>query len=335
MTDDVKRYCRFFYHVITSSLHPSSVIRYPLFVIPSTLSCYNFHMKNLIAGIDLGGTKISSAVMDTKGRILAIDTMPTMAKLGVARVTDRIALSFINACKKANVKPSDIICIGIGAPGPVDPKTGLVLHPPNLKGWKKVNLRSIMSKKLGRKAVLENDANCAALAELKFGAGRSFGTFIYVTISTGIGGGIVIDKKLYTGFSGSAGEIGHTIIDMNGPKCSCGKRGHLEGLASGPALQKRSGSSPEKLGALARKGNRNALKHISYNGRLIGLGLSNLVNILNPEAIVVGGGLTNLGQPLFSAVKDTVRKNAIAPVKIVRAQLKKNVGVIGAAALCL
>jgi glucokinase len=253
----------------------------------------------------------------------------------VDKVTDRIALSVRDACKQAGVRPADIKCIGIGAPGPVEPKTGLVLHPPNLKGWKKVNLRSIMSKKLGRKVILENDANCAALAELRFGAGRSFGTFIYVTVSTGIGGGIVIDKKLYTGFSGSAGEIGHTIIDMNGPKCSCGKRGHLEGLASGPALQKRSGHSPEKLGALARKGNRKALKHISYNGYLIGLGLSNLVNILNPEAIVVGGGLSNLGAPLFSAVKNSVRDNAIVPVKIVRAQLKKNVGVIGAAALCL
>jgi glucokinase len=183
--------------------------------------------------------------------------------------------------------------------------------------------------------LLENDANCAALAELKFGAGRTFSSFVYVTVSTGIGAGIVIDKKLYTGFSGSAGEIGHTIIDMHGAKCPCGKRGHLEGLASGPALQKRSGHSPEKLGALARKGNRKALKHISYNGYLIGLGLSNLVNILNPEAIVVGGGLSNLGAPLFSAVKNSVRDNAIVPVKIVRAQLKKNVGVIGAAALCL
>ncbi len=292
-------------------------------------------MKNLIAGIDLGGTKISSAVMDTKGRILAIDTIPTMAELGVARITDRIALSLRNACKKAGIAISAVKCVGIGAPGPVDPKSGYVNNPPNLKGWKKVDLKGIMARKTGKKVVIENDANCAAMAELSFGAGKAFSSFIYVTISTGIGGGIVIDKKLYTGYSGSAGEIGHMTIDMNGPKCPCGRRGHLEGLAAGPALAKRSGMTPEQLGKMAAKGNRAAKAHIAYNGHLIGLGLANLVNILNPEAIIIGGGLSNLGSTLLEEVKRTVKANALASVKIVRARLKKDVGVIGAASLCL
>ena len=299
------------------------------------MSCYNFPMKNLIAGVDLGGTKISAAVASAKGKLLAIETIPTLAHLGVNKVTDRIVLSLKTACKKAGVKLSDIRCIGIGAPGPVDPKSGYVHNPPNLKGWKKVNLRGIIAKRLGKKVLLENDANCAAMAELNFGAGRGFDTFIYVTISTGIGGGIVIDKKLYTGFSGSAGEIGHMVIDMNGPKCSCGKRGHLEGLAAGPAVERMTKMSPERLGELANKGNKKALKQITYTGHLIGLGFSNLVNILNPEAILVGGGLSNLGEPLFKAIKATVKANALAPVKIVPARLKKDVGVIGAVSLCL
>ncbi|MFA5104653.1 MAG: ROK family protein [Candidatus Margulisiibacteriota bacterium] len=292
-------------------------------------------MKKLIAGVDLGGTKISAAVASADGKLLAIETIPTLAHLGVSKVTDRIAFAVKSACKKAGVTMKQIKCIGIGAPGPVDPKTGYVNNPPNLKGWKRVNLKKIMAKKLGKKIILENDANCAALAELNFGAGRRFNTFIYVTLSTGIGGGIVIDKKLYTGFSGSAGEVGHTVIDIDGPKCTCGKRGHLEGLAAGPAVEKRSKMSPEKLGALARKGNKKALKEIDYTGHLIGLGFSNIVNIMNPEAIIVGGGLTNLGKPLFEAIKTTVKENALAAVKIIPAHLKKNVGVIGAVALCL
>ncbi len=292
-------------------------------------------MKNFIAGIDLGGTKISSAVADAKGHILSVDTIPTLAYQGVDKVTDRMVLSLKNACKNAGIRFSGIKCVGIGAPGPVDPITGYVKHPPNLKGWKKVNLKRIMMKKLGKRVILENDANCAASAELNFGAGRGFHTFIYVTISTGIGGGIVINNKLYAGASGSAGEIGHMTIDMNGPKCPCGKRGHLEGLAAGPAIAKRAKMSPEQLGVLAKKGSRKALKEIERAGYIIGLGFSNLVNILDPEAIIVGGGLSNLGKPLFSSIKASLRKNALAPVKVVPATLKKDVGVIGAVSLCL
>jgi len=292
-------------------------------------------MKKFIIGVDLGGTKISTAAALPNGRILAIDTIPTLAHLGAKKVIDRIASSVIYICKKANIGLSDVQCIGIGAPGPVDALKGTVLNPPNLKGWKKVYLRDILSKRLKKKVVLENDANCAAIAELKFGAGKKFSDFVYATISTGIGGGIVIGGKLYRGNTGSAGEIGHSVIDINGPKCSCGLPGHLEGMAAGPAIAKRSGISPEQLNALAKKGNKKALKEIRFTGELIGIGFSNVVNIVNPEAIIVGGGISNFGKPLFDSIKKTVKIRALAPVKIVPAKLKKDVGVIGAVAICL
>ncbi len=293
-------------------------------------------MKDLIAGIDLGGTKISSGIMTKDGKILSIRTIPTFADRGVEVVTDRIALCFFEACKIAKVDLSNIRCVGIGAPGPVDPKTGFVNNPPNLVGWEKVNLKKIMGKKLSKKIMLENDANCAALAELFFGAGKKYRNFVYVTISTGIGAGIIIDKKLYSGANGSAGEVGHMIIDFNSRyKCGCGKIGHLEGLASGTAISKIYNISPIELSKNARKKDKNSLKIINEVGHLIGLGFTNLVNLLNPEAIIVGGGVSNIGSPLFSAIKKSVKENALADVKIIKAKLKNNVGVIGAASLCI
>lgn len=293
------------------------------------------NMKKYIIGIDLGGTKISAAIADRKGRLIEQITVPTEAFRGKKHVLDNIVRLVNELYRRSGIKTSYAGCIGIGAPGPVVEEKGLVLSPPNLPGWKRVPLRSILEKRLRKKVILENDANCAALAELKFGAGRRFKDFLYVTISTGIGGGIVFNRKLYHGATGSAGEIGHTVIDLEGRTCPCGKKGHLEGLAAGPAILKRTGMRPEELAKRASLGERKALKEIEYEGFLIGKGFSNAVNLLNPEAIIVGGGLTNLGPLLFKSIEQTVRESALAPVKIVRAQLRKNVGVMGAIALCL
>ena len=290
-------------------------------------------MKKLLIGVDLGGTKISTGIADRKGKLLHIITVPTQASSGPRKVIKRIEDSILAACAGAKVGLKDVDRIGIGAPGPVI--NDHVIDPPNLIGWKKVPLKSLIAKHLKKKVILENDANCAALAELKFGAGRKFSTFIYVTISTGIGGGIIIDKKLYKGSRGSAGEIGHTVIEIDGPICPCGKPGHLEGLAAGPAIAKRSGMSPEKLNEAAKNRDPNAINEIIYTGNLIGIGFSNLVNILNPEAIIVGGGISNFGSLLFDSIRSTVKEMAIADVKIIPAKLHKNVGVMGAVALCL
>lgn len=292
-------------------------------------------MNNLIIGVDLGGTKISTAIADNKGKILYNEIIPTDAFKGRTSTINRVIESIHSVIKNSKNSTNDIKCIGIGAPGPVIHDKGLVINPPNLHGWKRVPLRDIISKHFHKKTILENDANCAAVAELKLGAGRYFNNFVYVTISTGIGGGIIIDKKLYRGASGSAGEIGHTIIDLNGPKCPCGKIGHLEGIAAGPAIAKKYGMPPEKINELAKAGDKKAKETIEEIGRYIGIGFANLVNILNPEAIIIGGGITNFGKPFFDSIKKTIKEEALADVKIIPAKLKKDVGILGAIALCL
>ncbi|MEK7375603.1 MAG: ROK family protein [Candidatus Margulisiibacteriota bacterium] len=292
-------------------------------------------MKKYLIGVDLGGTKISTAIALNNGRIVYEKTIPTPASQGVKKVIAAIEASIYDVMAACSVSINDVRAIGVGAPGPVVYEKGLILNPPNLKGWKKVPLRNILSRKFKKPVFLENDANAAALAELKFGTGRKFRDFVYVTISTGIGGGIILNKKLFRGSSGFAGELGHMTIDMDGPRCSCGKPGHFEGMACGPALQKITGMRPEELNLLAKAGSKKALKEIEELGKIIGIGFSNLVNIINPQAIVVGGGLSNLGEPLFRSIRKTVLLNALSPADILPAKLKKNTGVLGAIALCL
>lgn len=292
-------------------------------------------MKKIIIGVDLGGTKISAASADEKGNIICKKTIPTEAKKGLKHVISNIEKSILYVCHGAGATVKNIKCIGIGTPGTTDSAKGIVSNSPNLPGWKKVPLKNIISKKFNKPAIIENDANCAALAELKMGAGKKFKDFVYITVSTGIGGGIIIDKKLFKGSNGNAGEIGHTTIDLHGPKCLCGRYGHLEGMASGTAIRKRSGVSPVELSALAKKGNKKAIKEIKYAGYLTGIGLSNLVNILDPEAIIVGGGIANFGKIFFDSIRKTVKENAISRVKILPAKLKHDTGLHGALALCL
>ena len=292
-------------------------------------------MKKYLIGVDLGGTKISTAVALQSGRILCERTVPTQAKQGLKKVIAAIESSINNVMEICSISINDVKAIGVGAPGPVIYEKGIVLNPPNLKGWERVPLKNILMNKFKKPVFLENDANAAALAELKFGAGKRFNDFVYVTISTGIGGGIILDKKLFRGSSGFAGELGHMTIDIHGPKCSCGKLGHFEGMACGPALQRKTGMRPEEVNLLAKAGNKKALRQIEEHGKLIGIGFSNLVNIINPQAIIVGGGLSNLGEPLFRSIRKSVLLNALSPVKIIPAKLKKNTGVLGAIALCL
>ncbi|MFC2004420.1 ROK family protein, partial [Chloroflexota bacterium] len=168
---------------------------------------------NLVLGIDLGGTKILTAVANTQGKMLSRDHSITPAKEGQGVVVKSILESVGRALDQAHVAATDLAAIGLGAPGLSNPETGILFTSPNLPGWKDVPLRDIIERELGRKAFLINDANAAALGELYFGAGRGAHNFIYITVSTGIGGGIIIDGKIYTGSIGTAGELGHMVID--------------------------------------------------------------------------------------------------------------------------
>ena len=312
---------------------------------------------DLILGVDLGGTKILTAVANSQGKMLSRDHSITPAQKGHKAVIHSILESAHRALGRADVA---IIVIGVGAPGLLNPETGILFTSPNLPGWRDVPLRDIIQEKLGKKTFLINDANAAALGEFYFGAARGARNFIYITISTGIGGGIVIDGKIYSGAIGAAGEVGHMTVDDDGPICNCGNRGCWEMLASGTALAKEARhrikegvktsileyaeGDVEKVTAqviqsAAEQGDSLAKELIGRTGYYVGVGLANLINIFNPELIVIGGGLSNIGdmlfEPAFKVAGERAYKEAFQAVRFASAELGRNSGVLGAAAFAL
>jgi glucokinase len=315
---------------------------------------------DLILGVDLGGTKILTAVVNSQGKMLSRDHSITPAQKGHKAVIQSILESVHRALGRADVAISDLIVIGVGAPGLLNPETGILFTSPNLPGWRDVPLRDIIQEKLGKKTFLINDANAAALGEFYFGAARGARNFIYITISTGIGGGIVIDGKIYSGAIGAAGEVGHMTVDDDGPICNCGNRGCWETLASGTALAREARHrieegvrtsileyadgdvekvNPQVINSAARQGDSLAKELIGRTGYYVGVGLANLVNIFNPELIVIGGGLSNIGdmlfEPAFKVAGERAYKEAFQAVRFASAELGRNSGVLGAAAFAL
>jgi len=312
-------------------------------------------------GIDLGGTKISTALMDEHGAILARAGCETEAATGqdavIARMVDT-AKQVARDGGKADLR--GIVAIGVGAPGPLDTKLGVLTAPPNLPGWLNVPLARIIEEQLGVPAYLENDANAAALAEFHYGAGVGCANMIYVTVSTGIGGGIILNGQLYGGTDGAAGEVGHTMILPDGPLCGCGNRGHLEALASGTAIARAARELIAKgvptlmvelaqgdtsavtaltVEIAAKRGDLEAQRIIDRAMEYLGIGMANLANIFNPDMIVLGGGVTKMGEMLFAPVRRAVDRFAFPiiakTVQIVPAKLGKDVGVIGAATVAV
>jgi glucokinase len=315
---------------------------------------------DLFLGIDLGGTKINTALVDIAGRIVSQDYRETRAAEGPTVVIERMAEAALQVVVRAGVESTQVRAVGVGSPGPIDVHAGVVESPPNLPGWTRVPLGQRIADALELPAFLENDANAAALGEHRFGAGRSTRHMVYVTASTGIGGGFIIDGKLYRGATGSAAEIGHTIILPQGPQCTCGRRGCLEALASGTAIAREgaelvsrgistlivdlAGGDPARVGArvvaqAAAEGDTEAQRIIDEAMTYLGLGMANLVNLLNPEVLVIGGGLTNMGEMLFGPVRRIMRQYAFPTaadaVRIVPAELGDDAGVVGAAAVAM
>ncbi len=288
----------------------------------------------MFIGIDLGGTKIAGALTTSSGKVLTDVQIPTEAGKGKKHVMGNIKKAIRILVRNRKVK---IKAIGIGAPGPIIYEKGIVVGAPNLPGWKRVHLKEIFEKEFKVPVFVDNDANCAALAEARFGAGKSVKNFIYVTVSTGIGGGIIIDKKLYHGAIGCAGEFGHMKIDPAGPRCGCGKKGCFEAMAR--EVRKKSGMNALSMELAARHGDKKAIKTIHELARCLAIGISNLVNIFNPEMVIIGGGLSNMRELLLNPVKRDLKNYALPlpakNVKIVIAKLGTKAGVLGAAALCL
>jgi glucokinase len=290
----------------------------------------------MLIGIDLGGTKIAGVLITKTGQILMDVQIPTEAYKGKAQVLTNIekAIDMLIKSKKANIK-----AIGIGAPGPILYEKGIVVEAPNLPGWKRVPLKKILEQHFNTSVFVDNDANCAALAEAHFGAGKEARDFIYLTVSTGIGGGIIINRSLYRGAKGAAGEFGHMIIDPRGPQCGCGKHGCFEAMASGSALKKKTGMDALSIELAARQGDKDAQKAIRDIASCLALGIANLVNIFNPEMVIIGGGLSNMRELLITPIRQEFKQYALTlpakTVKIVKAKLGTKAGVLGAAALCL
>lgn len=310
-------------------------------------------------GVDLGGTKIAVALVSEEGRALHSLVVPTRPEEGVDAVLERMAESVELVLSAGGVRGEEVAGVGIGAPGSLDPETGRVIFSPNL-GWKDVPLREAMRRRLGQTTVvLENDANAAAWGEYCFGAGRGTRNFVYVTISTGIGGGIILDGRLYRGAGGSAGEVGHMTILAGGPRCSCGSDGCWEALASGTAIARRAREAlalgeESALGELyrrgelitaaqvaqaAERGDRLAQRILAETWFFVGVGLANLANLFDPERIALGGGVAQVGEPLLARARELVRLRALAgparEVEVTLAALKGEAGVLGAAALAL
>lgn len=309
-----------------------------------------------VLAIDLGGTKIAAGLVSGDGELISQGYCLALADEGPEAVIKRLLSVAHQSLEQAGLKASTIEGVTVAAAGALDTKKGLVTASPNLPGWRNVPLQAIITEKLGVKTYLINDASAAALGEHRLGAGKGVDNLIYLTVSTGIGGGIIIGGQLYTGADGCAGEIGHMTIDINGPRCNCGNIGCLETLASGTAITKEAISrlgqgeksslvtlAQGKLGNItakmiaqaARKGDSLARDVIARAARYLGIGMVNLVNIFNPERIIVGGGVARMGNLLLDPARKVVEERAFLlpahTVRIVPAKLGGNSAIIGAA----
>jgi glucokinase len=317
--------------------------------------------EKYIIGVDLGGTNIVVGAMPEDGsRELAIRSEPTHSERGTEAVVDRIVAMIAGVISEvmnnSGARPTDFLGVGVGAPGPLDREAGVVIVAPNL-GWRDFPLRDRISDAIRLPVTLDNDANCATVGEWWRGAAQGARNVVGLTIGTGIGGGVIVDGKLFHGSSDVAGEIGHTTIDSTGRYCKCGNYGCLEAYASGPAIAQRAREALERdeesrlrqlvngdLAALtaatvydaAREGDALAREIVRDTARFLGTGIANLLNILNPDVVVVAGGVTQAGETLFEPLRAEVRRRAFRPAvnacRIVPGLLPGTAGMVGAVA---
>jgi glucokinase len=313
--------------------------------------------KQAVLAVDIGGTKTIVAVVEASGKIISRKYYMTLADTGPRVVIRRLSSAINKSIDQARSQNTQLIGIGLGVAGVVNSKKGIISTSPNLPGWRNVLIQSSIAEISGLDTYLINDANAAALGEHWFGAGSGFDNMLYITVSTGIGGGIIINNKLYSGTDGCAGEWGHMTVVPEGPKCHCGNFGCLESLASGWAIAREAvervnrgessfmtelvegqieNISAEIVSSAARNGDRLACEIVARAANYLGIGLANLVNIFNPAVIVVGGGLSKMGDMMLKPARQVVHQRAFRmpakTVRIVRARLGANAGIVGASA---
>jgi glucokinase len=316
--------------------------------------------KKYVLGLDLGGTNVRAAIIDTSGKLKSYIHFPTESQNGPEYVIKNIALKSLELIGKSGLSKKQIWRAGIGSPGPMDSKKGIIMGAVNLPGWKRVFLKDTLEKFLGVGVGVDNDANCAAYGERWAGAAKGASNVVGITLGTGVGGGIIIDGRLVRGANYNAGEIGHTSLNPDGRLCKCGAKGCLEMYASASAIAEsareaiRGGASSIMTeavrGDIKKITSKTVYEALLQNDKTaenvwnefikyLGAGIANQINGLNPEAVVVAGGVINAGDRLFTPLREAVRRQTFAltfsAVKIVPAQLGEFAGAIGAAGLVI
>jgi glucokinase len=315
-------------------------------------------MKRYAIGVDLGGTYTKLALVDRKGRLFYRATLSTTDYRTKEALLDAIANEIDRIFKRAQLTSKDLLGVGVGVPGLVDFKRGFIYYLTNVPGWKNVSLKKILEKRLKTQALIDNDVNLMALGEYKFGAGKGAKNFVCLTLGTGVGGGIIMDGELYRGSSSAAGEIGHMPLKEKGKPCNCGSFGCLERYVGNKYIVDEikdkiktgrrtliksmvngnlSSITPEVISDAANRNDKLAIAFWKEVGERVGIVLSGIINLLNPERVIIGGGLANAGVALFKSIRDTVDERALPihkrTVKIVKARLGADAGIVGAAAL--
>lgn len=312
--------------------------------------------KNRI-GIDVGGTNVKIALVDSDGKIGYSNTIPTRAEMGYEYTINNMKQAIRDLMTETKLSAKDIEGIGFGLPGQVDFKSGIVRLITNIPGWVEIPLAKMIEDEFHIPTRIDNDVRCAALGELNFGAGKGCENLICITVGTGIGSGLIINGRLVRGASNAAGEIGHIKLQMHdGPICGCGDTGCLEAFASGPSIvamaeeyimggkstkyrEMANGGTitPFIVAEAAKAGDPVARRIFTRMGEYIGIGMASVVNLLNPERIIVGGGVADAGDILLTPLKETIKKRAMKiageTVQVVPAQLGNTAGVIGASLL--
>jgi glucokinase len=304
-------------------------------------------MSHIVA-IDIGGTHIRAAVYEPES-IAPVAHERTRSLADQPGVYDRLEKAVESVWPQGKVS-----AIGIASPGPLDPHTGTILSTPNIPEWKNFPLTAKLSQHFGVPVYLDNDANMAGLAEWQFGAGRGHQHLVYLTISTGIGGGVISHGCLLQGFHGMAAELGHMIVDPDGPPCGCGQRGHVESFCSGPAiaryvkeqvaagvrsiLREQPDLNAVHIADAARLGDRLAISAFERAGEYLGIAVANYLAIFDPSVLIFGGGVSQVGDYLFKPFEESLRKHTFHPhylddLVITKAALGDEAGLLGALAL--
>ncbi|MCM0650284.1 ROK family protein [Clostridium swellfunianum] len=310
--------------------------------------------KNFVIGIDLGGTKINGALADLKGNILGQHTIPTNASEGEQAVLGRIIDVIEKVMEKADKSIEEVKAIGIGSPGPLDAKAGVIITTPNLP-FRNFQLVKPIHEKFNVPTYLDNDANVAAIGEFMLGAGKGTTNMVYITVSTGIGGGAILNGKVYRGNTSNALEVGHTTVLPDGPRCNCGNYGCVEAIASGTAIARQAKEAIEaglntslslydkvtsyEVYKAAQDGDKVAKELLERSFTYLGIAVANIITSFDPEMFVIGGGVSQMGSVLFDKVQEIVNKRCFKAMsencKIVPAGLGTDAGVVGAVALAL